>query len=163
MPAAAACIEDLLDEVDFVSIGTNDLTQYLMAADRNNPHVAYLCEPFSPPLWRVLSRVLRACRERGKPVAVCGEMAGRPSCFLPLFGLGLRQFSMSPAHVPSIKELVRRSTLTLAQDVAEQGLADENGGRNPRLPRHQVRQLWPEVSWVDPEAQQGGAGQAGRR
>jgi phosphoenolpyruvate-protein phosphotransferase len=122
VPAAAACIEDLLDGVDFVSIGSNDLIQYLMAADRNNPSVAPLCEPFSPALYRVLSRILRACTERGKSVTLCGEMAGRGRCFLPLLGMGLRRFSMSPAFVPSIKELARRSTLALARECAEQVL-----------------------------------------
>ncbi|MBV9123878.1 MAG: phosphoenolpyruvate--protein phosphotransferase [Planctomycetes bacterium] len=149
VPAAAACIDELLDEVDFVSIGTNDLTQYLMAADRNNPQVASLCEPFSPPLWRVLSRVIRTCTEHGKPVAVCGEMAGRPSCFLPLFGLGLRQFSMSPALVPSVKELVRRATLPLAQQVAERVVKMKTVAEIRDYLIDQTRQLWPEVSWVD--------------
>jgi phosphotransferase system enzyme I (PtsI) len=122
VPAAAACIEDLLDAVDFISIGSNDLVQYLMAADRNNAKVAHLCEPFSPALYRVLSRILKACVERGKPVTVCGEMAGRARCFLPLLGMGLRRFSMSPAFVPSIKELVRRTTLAIARECAEQVL-----------------------------------------
>ena len=105
VPAAALCIDDLLDEVDFVSIGSNDLIQYLMAADRDNPKVAHLCEPFSPALLRLLHQVIQACNERGKPVTLCGEMAGRPRCFLPLFGMGLRRLSMSPAFVPSIKEM----------------------------------------------------------
>src|SRR5205814_10388795 len=84
VPAAALCIDDLLDEVDFVSIGSNDLTQYTMAADRDNPKVAHLCEPFSPAVFRLLHQVIRACRRRNKPVTLCGEMAGRPRCVLPL-------------------------------------------------------------------------------
>jgi phosphoenolpyruvate-protein phosphotransferase len=122
VPAAALCIEAILKEVDFVSIGSNDLIQYVMAADRDNPRVAHLCEPFNPPVLRLLRHVLRACERAGRPVTLCGEMAGRPRCFLPLLGMGLRQFSMSPAFVPTIKELARRSTLTLAQDVARRAL-----------------------------------------
>src|SRR5438270_10055186 len=71
VPAAALCIEELLAEVDFVSIGSNDLIQYLMAADRDNPQVAHLCEPFGPALLRLLHRVIRACHERDKPVTLC--------------------------------------------------------------------------------------------
>ena len=89
VPAAALCIEALLDEVDFVSIGSNDLIQYLMAADRDNPKVAHLCEPFNPALMKLLNLVIGACNRRGKPVTVCGEMAGRPRCVLPLLGMGL--------------------------------------------------------------------------
>ncbi len=122
VPAAAACIDDLLDEVDFVSIGTNDLIQYLMAADRNNPEVAHLCEPFSPALWRVLNAVIGSCVRRGKPVTLCGEMAGQPPCFLPLFGMGLRRLSMSPALVPSVNEVVHRTRLPMAQAAAKQVL-----------------------------------------
>ena len=68
VPAAALCLEALLDEVDFVSVGSNDLIQYLMAADRDNPKVAHLCEPFSPALYRLLNQVIKACNEHQKPV-----------------------------------------------------------------------------------------------
>src|SRR5207237_6574170 len=82
VPAAAVCIDAMLDEVDFVSIGSNDLTQYLMAADRDNPKVAHLCEPFSPALLKLLNHIIKACNQRGTPVTLCGEMAGRPRCFM---------------------------------------------------------------------------------
>lgn len=119
VPAAVACLDDLLEEVDFVSIGTNDLIQYLMAADRTNPQVAHLCEPFNPAIWRVLQRIIGVCIGRGKPVTVCSELAGQPQSFLPLLGLGLRRFSMSPALVPLFKDLVRRSNALEARAVAE--------------------------------------------
>ena len=96
VPSAALCIDRLLDEVDFVSIGSNDLTQYLMAADRDNPKVAHLCEPFGPPIFKMLDQVVKTCNEHGKPVSLCGEMAGRPRCVLPLFGMGLRAFQHEP-------------------------------------------------------------------
>ena len=118
VPAAALAINALLPEVDYISIGSNDLIQYVMAADRDNPKVAHLCEPFSPPVYRLLRHVLLACERHRKPATLCGEMAGRPRCFLPLFGMGLRRFSMSPAFVPSIKELARCSTRDLAETVA---------------------------------------------
>jgi phosphoenolpyruvate-protein phosphotransferase (PTS system enzyme I) len=122
VPAAALCIHALLPEVDFISIGSNDLIQYVMAADRDNPKVAHLCEPFSPPIFRLLRHILRACDKHGKPATLCGEMAGRPRCFLPLFGLGLRRFSMSPAFVPTIKELARCSARDRAEEIARRVL-----------------------------------------
>src|SRR5262249_14620821 len=82
VPAAALCTDAILAEVAFVSMGSNDLIQSLMAAARDTPKVAHLCEPFSPAVMRVLAQVIRACNQRGKPVTLCGEMAGRPRCFL---------------------------------------------------------------------------------
>ena len=133
VPAAALCIEALLDEVDFVSIGSNDLVQYLMAADRDNPKVAHLCEPFAPALLRLLNQVIKACQNRNTPVTLCGEMAGQPRCVLPLLGMGLRSLSMSPAFIPSIKEIIRRTSLSEAQDIAQRVLRDARHGRGPRL------------------------------
>jgi len=119
VPAAALAIHALLPEIDYVSIGSNDLIQYVMAADRDNPKVAHLCEPFNPPIFRLLRYVLRACERQQKPATLCGEMAGRPRCFLPLLGMGLRRFSMSPAFVPTIKEMARCTSIDLAQQIAE--------------------------------------------
>jgi len=149
VPAAALCIEAILEEVDFVSIGSNDLIQYLMAADRDNPHVAHLCEPFSPALMRLLSHVIRACNERGKPVTLCGEMAGWPRCFLPLFGMGLRRMSMSPAFVPSIKEVVRHTTLEMARSVAQRVLTMHTAGEIRGYLTRKVREAWPHASLLD--------------
>jgi phosphoenolpyruvate-protein phosphotransferase len=149
VPAAALCIEELLEEVDFVSIGSNDLIQYLMAADRDNPHVAHLCEPFSPALLRLLHNVIRACNEQDKPVTLCGEMAGRSRCFLPLLGMGLRRFSMSPAFVASIKEVARHTPLSVAQTVARRVLGMRTVGQVRGYLTRKVREVWPEVNLVD--------------
>jgi phosphoenolpyruvate-protein phosphotransferase len=149
VPAAALCIDELLGEVDFVSIGSNDLVQYLMAADRDNPHVAQLCDPFHPALLRLLDRVLRACSARGKPVTLCGEMAGWPRCFLPLFGMGLRRLSMSPAFVPSIKEVVRHTTLETAREAAQRVLRMQTAGEIRGYLTRKVREVWPHVTLID--------------
>jgi phosphoenolpyruvate-protein phosphotransferase len=149
VPAAALCINELLDEVDFISIGSNDLIQYLMAADRDNPRVAHLCEPFSPALLRVLRTVIRACNERGKPVTLCGEMAGRPRCVLALFGLGLRCYSMSPALVPLVKELLRHTTRTEAEEAARAVLALHTVEQVREYLTERVRRLWPDVTVFD--------------
>jgi phosphoenolpyruvate-protein phosphotransferase (PTS system enzyme I) len=149
VPAAALCIDAMLEEVDFVSIGSNDLIQYLMAADRDNPKVAHLCEPFSPALYRLLNQILKACNEHQKPVTLCGEMAGRPRCFLPLFGMGLRRLSMSPAFVPSIKEIIRRTTVQTAQEIADRVLCMNTVGEIRGYLTRKVREIWPNVSLLD--------------
>jgi len=120
VPAAAVCIDAILRETDFISIGSNDLIQYLVAADRDNPKVAHLCEPLSPAIFRVLQMVLDACQSTGTPVTVCGEMAGQPRSVLALFGMGLRRFSMSPAFIPTIKALLASVTTTQAERFAHQ-------------------------------------------
>jgi phosphotransferase system enzyme I (PtsI) len=119
VPAAAVSIEAMLELVDFVSIGTNDLVQYLMAADRDNPKVAHLCQPLAPPVLIVLKAVIAACNRHNVPVTVCGEMAGRPKAFVLLLGMGLRRFSMSPAFVPSIKQLASQITIAESEQVVE--------------------------------------------
>ncbi|MFM7150649.1 MAG: phosphoenolpyruvate--protein phosphotransferase [Gemmataceae bacterium] len=149
VPAAALCIDELLEEVDFVSIGSNDLIQYLMAADRDNPQVAHLCEPFGPAILRLLNRVIQACREHNKPVTLCGEMAGWPRCFLPLFGMGLRRLSMSPAAVPTIKELLRLTPLHVAEEVAQRVLAMSSTGEIRGFLYRKVKEIWPNVNLID--------------
>src|SRR5262249_7960622 len=149
VPAAALCIDALLEEVDFVSIGSNDLVQYLMAADRDNPKVAHLCEPFSPALLRLLNQIISACNDRGTPVTLCGEMAGRPRCFLPLFGMGLRRLSMRPALVAPSKELVRRTTVAECREISERVLRMKTTGEVTGYLTHRCRQIWPEVTFLD--------------
>ncbi len=149
VPAAALCIGALLEEVDFVSIGSNDLIQYVMAADRDNPKVAHLCEPFGPAILRLLHHVINACNEHGKPVTLCGEMAGRPRCFLPLLGMGLRRLSMSPALVPPLKEIVRRVTLPLAREVSARVLRMKTVGQVRGFLTRKCQNIWPDVCLLD--------------
>jgi phosphoenolpyruvate-protein phosphotransferase len=149
VPAAALCIDALLEEIDFVSIGSNDLIQYVMAADRDNPKVAHLCEPFNPAVLRLLNQVIKACNEHGTPVTLCGEMAGRPRCFLPLFGMGLRRLSMSPAFIPSLKELIRRTSLPVAQDISERVLRMTTFGQIRGFLTRKAQRIWPDVTMLD--------------
>lgn len=118
VPAAAICIDAILRETDFISIGSNDLIQYLVAADRDNPKVAHLCESLNPAIFRVLQNVFAACQRTGTPVTLCGEMAGQPRAVLVLFGMGLRKFSMSPAFIPTIKALLASVTTQQAERYA---------------------------------------------
>lgn len=125
VPAAAVMIDQLLEAVDFVSIGSNDLVQYLMAADRDNPKVSHLCQPLSPAVIRVLQGVVSACNQAGRPVTLCGEMAGQPQAFVILLGMGLRRFSMSPAFVPTIKELASQLTVPSAELLLKKALTQK--------------------------------------
>ena len=149
VPAAAECIDHILAEVDFVSIGSNDLVQYLMAADRDNPRVAALCDPLHPAVLRVLKRIIGRCVRKNKPVTLCGEMAGRPMGLLPLIGMGLRRMSMSPAFVPAIKELVRSISTTDARRVARAVLRMQTAAEVRAHVAERLRKLCPQVANLD--------------
>jgi phosphotransferase system enzyme I (PtsP) len=107
VPALAEVLDQLLPKIDFLSIGTNDLTQFLFAADRADPRLAERYDWLSPAILRFLRRVSRQAREAGIPVRVCGEMGGRPLEAMALIGLGIEQFSITPAAIGPIKAMVR--------------------------------------------------------
>jgi phosphotransferase system enzyme I (PtsI) len=149
VPAAAITIESMLDVVDFVSIGSNDLVQYLMAADRDNPKVSHLCQPLSPPVLKVLNMVISACNRAGKPVTLCGEMAGQPRAFVLLLGMGLRSFSMSPAFIPLIKDLTSHLTVADAQAILQQALRLKTTNHVHRFMAEQISRLAPNLQMLD--------------
>ena len=103
-PSSTILIEDFAEYVDFFSIGTNDLTQYIMAADRGNPNLMEYQDPLHPAVLRVLENVFNVSKEQNKEVSVCGEMASDPVSALVLYILGLRKFSMSPSAAPFVFE-----------------------------------------------------------
>ncbi|MFN3523996.1 MAG: phosphoenolpyruvate--protein phosphotransferase [Phenylobacterium sp.] len=105
-PALVWHLDALLPMTDFVSVGTNDLMQYLFAADRGNPRVSDRYDPLSPPALRVLESIQKACADTGTPVSVCGEMAGRPLEAFVLVALGFERLSMPPAGVGPVKQMV---------------------------------------------------------
>ena len=149
VPAAAVAIDLMLDVVDFVSVGSNDLVQYLMAADRDNPKVSHLCQPLSPPVLRVLSDVIRACRQAGKPITLCGEMAGQPRAFVLLLGMGLRQFSMSPAFVPTTKQLAAKLTAKKAEAIFQQALRLKTTTNVKRFMAEKMKEIAPNLAILD--------------
>ena len=110
VPAAALAPEALLKEADFLSIGTNDLLQYLFAVDRNNLQVAGLYQPLHPVALALLKRVIDAGAKANRPVTVCGEMAGELLPVLALYGLGLRRFSMAPVRLAEARTIFRHFT-----------------------------------------------------
>jgi phosphoenolpyruvate-protein phosphotransferase (PTS system enzyme I) len=107
IPAAAIAIDTLLPHVDFCSVGTNDLIQYTLAIDRTDAQVAHLYNPAHPAITALLSQVFTACAAAGKPVSVCGEMAGDTTQTHALLSLGLRQFSVNPSQAASVKAAIR--------------------------------------------------------
>jgi phosphotransferase system enzyme I (PtsI) len=149
VPAAAISIDSMLEVVDFVSIGSNDLVQYLMAADRDNPKVSHLCQPLSPPVLRVLRNVIRVCNRAEKPVTLCGEMAGQPRAFVLLLGMGLRSFSMSPAFVPSIKELARQISEAEARSILDGAMKLKTTTQVNRFMAQQLNRIAPKLAMLD--------------
>ena len=133
VPAAVWLADRFAQEVDFFSIGTNDLVQYLLAVDRNNRKVAGLYEPLHPAVLTAIETTVAAAKRAGKPVGMCGEMASDPLCTLLLLGLGLDELSMEPFFVPVIKRVLRSLSYTqaqaLTQEVVQLGTVREVKGR----------------------------------
>ncbi|MEV3223119.1 phosphoenolpyruvate--protein phosphotransferase [Paenibacillus larvae] len=122
VPAAALVADQLAREVDFFSIGTNDLVQYTMAADRMNERVSYLTEPFNPAVLRLIRNVINAAHQQGKWAGMCGEMAGNLTAIPLLVGLGLDEFSMSAGSILSARALMSRLNRPEMQKLAEEAL-----------------------------------------
>ncbi len=129
VPAAVLIAEELAREVDFLSIGTNDLIQYSMAVDRNNEHVAHLYRPLHPAILRMIGSTVESARRAGTEVSICGEMAADPKVAPVLVGLGLRRLSMRPRAIPEIKRRIRRldasEWLEISRRLSALGTADE--------------------------------------
>ena len=122
VPSAVAIADRLAREVDFFSIGTNDLTQYVMAADRGNTRVANLAQPFQPAVLHMIQQAVEAAHAAGIWIGMCGELAGNPLATALLVGLGLDELSMSAPSIPAVKTAVRTLTLPQAKEVAETAL-----------------------------------------
>ena len=120
VPAAAALADIILKEVDFVSIGTNDLIQYFLAVDRSNEFVTHLFKPFHPAVLRLIRSVIQAARKAEKDVVVCGEMAADTLGAIVLLGFGLRTFSMNPIFIPRIKKALRSIECKTAERIVEE-------------------------------------------
>ena len=112
--------------LDFLSIGTNDLIQYTLAIDRTDDAVAHLYDPLHPAVLQLVAHVIRGANKAGVPVAVCGEMAGETRLTRVLLGFGLRQFSMHPAQLLSVKQQVLKSDLTLVNTLANRMLKTDD-------------------------------------
>ena len=111
VPAAPLAADALAGAADFFAIGTNDLIQYTLAIDRTDDAVAHLYDPLHPAVLYLVASIIKGAQKAGKPVAVCGEMAGEVKLTRVLLGFGLRQFSMHPAHLLTVKQQILRSDL----------------------------------------------------
>jgi len=138
VPAAALVADQLAREVDFFSIGTNDLSQYTLAADRTNSQVAPLASGFQPAVLRLVQNVIAAAHQQGKWVGLCGELAGEPLAIPILLGLGLDEFSMSPPAIPAAKQAIRSLALGRARQIAETALTLESAEAVQQFVRESV-------------------------
>lgn len=128
IPSAALIADQLAREVDFFSIGSNDLIQYTLGVDRMNDKIAHLYQPLHPGILNLLSMVIKAAHRQGKWVGMCGEMAGDVNCVPLLLGLGLDEFSMSAGSIPKVKQQIRKLSLAKCRQLAEQCLAAATAG-----------------------------------
>jgi phosphotransferase system enzyme I (PtsI) len=152
VPAAALTADRLALEVDFFSIGTNDLIQYTLAIDRGNESVAYLYQPMHPAILHLIRRVVEAAAKSGVRVSVCGEMAAYPVAAVILVGLGVTELSMNPAAIPSVKQVIRAIRFGDARALVEEALRLDSPGEIEALARKRVADLAP----AEPAAALGG-------
>ena len=144
-PAAAICIDHILEEVDFISIGTNDLIQYLLAIDRINENVAHLYHAFHPSVLRSLKQIILAANKINKEVSICGELGGDPMASMLLLGLGkLSDLSMEPHSIPKVKKIIRLIRLEEARQMADHVLNLSSVEEISRFIATEMRTRFPE-------------------
>jgi phosphotransferase system enzyme I (PtsI) len=144
VPSAAVIADKLAREVDFFSIGTNDLIQYALAIDRANERLTYLYEPLHPAVLRLVKRVVDAAHDANIRVAMCGEMAGDPICCLILLGLELDELSMNHLAIPRIKRLIRKSSLKESKILLKKAMTFSAASEVRGYVENYMRQKFPE-------------------
>jgi phosphotransferase system enzyme I (PtsI) len=142
VPSAALQAETLAHEADFLSLGTNDLTQYMLAVDRSNENVNHLFDSLHPAVLRAIKFASDAAAHCRKPITVCGEMASNPTHVVVLLGLGLRDLSMTPKAIPAIKRVVRAIDLSTAEEIANHALGLTTPAEVNSYVREQVSIHW---------------------
>ncbi|MDC1152701.1 phosphoenolpyruvate--protein phosphotransferase [Nitrospinaceae bacterium] len=144
-PAAAICIDHILEEVDFISIGTNDLIQYVLAIDRINENIAHLYQPFHPSVLRSLKQIFEAAKKADKQVSICGELGGDPMATMLLLGLGdLGDLSMEPHSIPKVKKIIRLIRIEEARQMADHVLNLSSVEEISRFIANEMRTRFPE-------------------
>lgn len=144
-PAAAICIDHILEAVDFISIGTNDLIQYVLAIDRINENIAHLYQPFHPSVLRSLKQIFEAASKADKKVSICGELGGDPMATMLLLGLGdLGDLSMEPHSIPKVKKLIRLIRIEEARQMADHVLNLSSVKEISRFIANEMRTRFPE-------------------
>lgn len=146
VPSACMMIEQFVDEVDFLSIGTNDLIQYTLAVDRSNKDVVGLYNPADPSVLRLIDMVLRAANQRKVPVNLCGQMSSNPLYTMLLLGLGLRRFSVTPSAIPEIKKVCRTVTIADCEEVTRRAMVMENARDIKSFLKGELKKRVPEIA-----------------
>jgi phosphotransferase system enzyme I (PtsI) len=141
MPSAAMVADHLAREVDFFSIGTNDLIQYTLAVDRVNEHVAYLYDPMHPGLLRLIDAIIRADHGTRIDLSICGEMAGDPEVAPLLVGMGLRTLSMNAVAIPQVKRVIQQCSSKALEDLARRALEMPTGADVRQAVRDYLREV----------------------
>jgi phosphotransferase system enzyme I (PtsI) len=144
-PAAVLIAELLAKEVDFFSVGTNDLIQYCLAIDRGNEHVAYLYEPMHPAVLQALQKVCHAAEDAGIEVAMCGEMAGEDLYSLVLVALGFRDLSMNAGNISRVKRVLRQVELADAKLILDQLMTKTTAAEVVTVLEAEMKQRYPDV------------------
>jgi phosphoenolpyruvate-protein kinase (PTS system EI component) len=126
VPGTVIILEKLLRYIDFISIGTNDLIQYSLAVDRNNPKVASLYRPLHPAVLSLIIAAASTCRRLNKPVSVCGEAANNVKCAYLFLGMGIQDMSMNASSIPHLKHFIRGRTFAEAKKSLKQALTMED-------------------------------------
>lgn len=147
-PAAATIPDILASEVEFFSIGSNDLIQYTLAADRTNPRVAHVYEPLHLAVLRMMRAVVLAARSNNRPVSLCGEMAADPIYTIILLGLGVDELSVNPVMIPAIKRIIRAVTWAEAREIAEGVLQERRAKDVQSFLERMMAQRFPRVMSV---------------
>lgn len=142
VPVLVPVLPEILPLVDFVSVGTNDLVQYLLAVDRDNQRVAKMYDPFHPGVLRVLRQIADSVNAAGKSLSVCGEIAGDPWFTPILLGLGYRELSMAPVFLPRVKLMLRSFTLAECRDLAARAVAMQSTAEVRQLVHEEIQVRW---------------------
>ena len=146
VPSAVLMLDKFLKEVDFISIGTNDLIQYCLAVDRSNKDVANLYRASDPAVLRLIETTIRQSNEAGVPVNLCGEMSTSPKYVPLLLGLGLRSMSVPPSSVPEIKQVCRSVSIEQCEAIAQRVMELESALEVDAYLTDQLRQIFPELA-----------------
>jgi phosphotransferase system enzyme I (PtsI) len=145
VPAAALMVDLFAQEADFLSVGTNDLIQYLLAVDRVNENIAHLYQPLHPAVLRTLSHLVRVAESANVPLELCGEMAADPIQAIALLGLGIRTFSLSPAAIPLVKNAIRSISLSGVQTMMKKALKLASSEEVAEMLGRELRQQAPRL------------------
>ena len=145
VPSAVMVIDRLLEEVDFISIGTNDLIQYTLAVDRSNKDVADLYEASDPGVLRLIERSIQAANDAQVPVTLCGQMSGMPVYIPLLLGLGLRGFSVPPSSIPEVKRICRSVNISQCKEIADQVMNMEDAQQINQFLTKELQKIAPEL------------------